>query len=133
VEAADAHVDRVDGAAADRGEDLIAGLQRQAPLDHGAVVLGHVDGAGVAEEVRRVQQVDVQGVAGDPLAAVQQAAQVRKRAVDRDPAGVFDRLAGAHLVGDGADAADACGQIGWLGVAAAAQQRLEEAGWLVDA
>src|SRR5262249_23595212 len=40
--------------------------------------------------------------------------------------------AGRHLVGDRADPADARGDVGWLGVAAPAQQRLEEAGRFVD-
>ena len=38
----------------------------------------------------------------------------------------------AHLVGDRADAADAGGDVRRLGVRAAAQERLEEAGRLVD-
>ena len=44
--------------------------------------LGQLDRVLAAEEVRRVQQVDVQRVALDPLAAVEQPAQRRTR-VDR--------------------------------------------------
>ena len=49
-----------------------------------------------------------------------------------DAAGFLDRRARAHLVGDRADAADAGGDVRRLGVRAAAQERLEEAGRLVD-
>ena len=51
---------------------------------------------------------------------------------DGDAAGVLDRRARAHLVGDRADAADPGGDVRRLGVGAAAQERLEEAGRLVD-
>jgi hypothetical protein len=77
VEAAQAHVDRVDLAAAEHHHDVVADLlQAQAPLDDLAVVLRQVDAAGVAEEVGRVQHVDVQRVALDPLAAVEQPPQL---------------------------------------------------------
>ena len=76
VEAADPDVDRVDGPAADQFEDGVAGLlQLQAAFHDVAVIARQRDGVRVAEEVGGVQQVDVQGVAGDPLAAVQQPAQ----------------------------------------------------------
>ncbi len=134
VEAADPDVDGVDGPPADRGQQLVAHLlQRQPPLDHRAVVLGQLDRAVVAEEVGGVQQVDVQGVTGDPLAAVQQPAQVGQGSLHLDPPGVLDRLAGAHLVGDRADAADPGGDVGRLRGLPTSQQRLEEAGRLVDA
>ncbi len=81
VEAADADVDRVDLAAADDRHQGVAGLLHlQALFDDLAVVARHLDGARVAEEVRRVQHVDVQAVALDPLAAVEQPAQVAQRA-----------------------------------------------------
>ena len=86
----------------------------------------------VAEEVRRVQQVDVQGVALDPLAAVDEPAQRSDRHRDLHSAGVLDGRARAHLVGDRADPADPCRDVRWLGVAPAAQQRLEEPRRFVD-
>ena len=49
------------------------------------------------------------------------------------PQRVLDRVHGAHLVGDRADAADARGDVGRLGEGAAAQERLEEARRLEDA
>ena len=135
VEAADADVDRMDLAPADHRHQRVAGLLHlQALLDDLAMVARHLDRARVAEEVGRVQHVDVQRVALDPLAAVDQAAQVADRAVvDRDAAGVLHRPHRAHLVGDRADAADPRGDVGRLGERAAAQQRLEEARRLVDA
>ncbi len=81
-----------------------------------------------------MEHVDVQGVALDPLAAVDEAAQVANRPlVDRDPAGVLHRPHRAHLVGDGADPADPGGDVRRLGECAPAQQRLEEPRRLVDA
>ena len=51
------------------------------PRAHGvAVVARHLDGAVVAEEIRRVQHVDVQRVALDPFAAIEQPAQRRAAA-----------------------------------------------------
>ncbi len=74
----------------------------------------------------------MQGVAGDPFSTVEQASQVGDRAVHGDAEGVFDGQAGAHLVGDRADAADAGGDVGWLGAGPSAQERLEEPRRLVD-
>jgi hypothetical protein len=96
------------------------------------MIAGHVDAAFVAEEVGRVQQVDVQHVAFDPLAAVQQPAQCVDRLGHRDAAGVLDGPARAHLVGDRADPADPRGDVRRLGVAPAAQQAFEKPGRLVD-
>jgi hypothetical protein len=133
VEAADPDVHRVDRPAAQQRHDRVPGAaQRQAALDDVPVICCHLDGARVPEEVGRVQHVDVQRVTADPFPAIQQPAQVRDRAVDTCPARVLDRLAGAGLVGDGADATDPRRDIRWLGVGAAAQERLEEARRLVD-
>ena len=76
--------------------------------------------------------IDVQGVALDPLAAVEQPPQRRQLAVDPTPQASSIARHGAHLVGDRADAADARGDVGRLGEAAAAQERLEEARRLED-
>ncbi len=133
VEAADADVDRVHRAAADDLDQPVAGLLRPQPaFDHVGVLGGHREAGLVAEEVGRVQQVEVQRVALDPLAAVDQAAQRPQLPLDLDPQRVLHRLAGAGLVGDRADAADPGGDVGGLLEAAAAQQRLEEARRLVD-
>ncbi len=45
-------------------------LQLQAALDDFGMILGHLNGVGVTEEIRSVQQVDMQGVAFDPFAAI---------------------------------------------------------------
>ena len=97
------------------------------------MVLGQLQGAAHAQEVGGVQEVDVEDVALDPLAAVEEAAEGPERGVDLDAAGLLDGLAGAHLVGDGADPADPRGDVGRLGEGPAAQEGLEEARRLVDA
>jgi len=133
VEAADADVDGVNGPAADQFHDGVPGLlERQAALHDVAPGRGHLDSAAVTEEIRRVQEVDVQRMALDPFPAVQQPAQVGDRSLDGDAAGVLDRLARAHLVGDRADAADPGRDVRRLSVGATAQECLEEAGRLVD-
>ena len=58
---------------------------------------------------------DVQRVALDPLAAIQQPAQRPDLAADRDAERVLHRVHRAHLVGDRADAADARGDVRRLG------------------
>jgi hypothetical protein len=75
VEATDPDVDRVHRSAADHLHQPVARLlQPQASFQEPGMIAGHVDATLVAEEVGRVQQVDVQHVAFDPLAAVQQPA-----------------------------------------------------------
>jgi hypothetical protein len=133
VEAAYPDVDRMDRPAADQLHDRVAGLlQLQPPLDQVAAVFGEGERAGVAEEVGGMQQVDVQGVALDPLSAVEQAAKIGDRSGDLDPAGRLDGQARAHLVGHRADPADARGDVGRFGVLPPAQERLEEPRRLVD-
>lgn len=133
MEAADADVDGVDGAAAEQFEEGVARLlQTQTALDVGAVGAGEVDGTVAAEEVGRVQQVDVQGLALDPFTAVQETPQLGCLVGDFDSARVLDRRACAQLISDRADPAHPCRDVGWLGVGTAAQERLEEPRGFVD-
>ena len=104
----------------------------QSALNQRGMVGGHVDRALVAKEIGCVQEVEVQRMALDPFAAVHQAAQLADRSVDRDPARLLHREAGARLVGDRADAADARRDVGHLGEVPPAEDPLEEARWLVD-
>ena len=84
VEAAEADVDRVDLAPADDAHQRVARLlELQRALDDPAVVARHRERAVVAEVVGAVQEEDVEGVALDPLAAVQEPAQ--RRAPARAP------------------------------------------------
>ncbi len=117
----------MDLAAAEQAQQFVAGpLQRQTAADDVAMVARHRDRVGIAEKIRRVQHHDVQRVAFDPFAAIHQAPQRAKLAADGDAEGVLDRVDGAHLIGDRADAADAGGDVGNFVVAAAPQQRLEK-------
>lgn len=133
MEATEADIDRVDRAAAQLFEDRVAGLlEPKAAFNVGAPGACEVDGAVAAEEVGRVEKVDVQRLALDPFTAVEQPAQRRQLPVHDHAAGVFDRSAGAHLVRDRADPAHPGGDVGRLGVGASAQERLEEAWRFVD-
>jgi hypothetical protein len=122
-------------APADQRHDHVAGLLHlETMFDDLAMVLGHFDGAGIAEEVRGVKHVHVEAVALDPLAAIEQAPQIANWPLaDGHAAGILHRPDRAHLVGHGADAADPRGEIGSFAEGAPAQERLEEARRLVDA
>ena len=123
----------MDLAAADDDHQLVPGLlQGQAALDDVGVIARHLDRSVVAEEVGRVEHVDVERVALDPLAAVEEPPQEPDRLAHLDPADVLHRVDRAHLVRDRADAADAGGDVGRLEEGAAAQERLEEARRLED-
>ena len=112
---------------------MIAGLlEPERPLDQHAMIAGELDRAGVPEEVRGVEEVHMQGVALDPLAAVQQPAQGRDRRVDLDAGRVLERVDGAHLVGDRADPADARDDVQDLVRRPAANQPFEVAWCLED-
>ncbi len=133
VEAPDPHIDRVDLAPAQQRHDLIADLlELQAAAHRVAMIAREIDGALIAEEIRRMQHIDVEHVALDPFAAIEQAPQVAQRAVHADAEGVLHGVDRAHLVGDRANAADAGGDVRRLGEGAAAQERLEEARRLED-
>lgn len=86
----------------------------------------------MTQEVRKVQQEDVQRVTVDPLAAVQQPAQLHDFRVHRHAAGIFDGIARTHLVRHRADPADPRGQVGRFGMSPSTQERLEEPRRLVD-
>ncbi len=119
---------------ADDGDDRVSGLlQREPLLGERGMILRHLQEPGIAEEVRCVQEVDVEPETLDPLAAVDEPTQVTDRAlVDRHSAGVLHRPDRAHLVRDRADAADPRGDVGRLGERPAAQERLKEPRRLVD-
>jgi hypothetical protein len=126
VEAADPDIDRVDGATPDHLHDQVAGpFDAESPLDRRPVELGQLDRVGAAEEVGCVEQVDVEGMALDPLAAVQEAAQGGDPVVDTDPVRVLHGQTSAHLVGHRADPADPRRDIGCLGGPSAPEHRLE--------
>jgi hypothetical protein len=115
-------------------EDRVAGLLQLQPLAHHiGVVLGHVDRALVAEEVRRVQHIDVQRVAFDPFAAIEQPTQFAHLRRHADTERILHRVHSAHLVGDRTDAADARGDVGRFHEGTAAQECLEEARRFEDA
>ena len=133
VEAAGLDADRVDFAPTEHPQDLVARLlEREAPAHRVPVCLGHANAVWVAEEIRRVQHHHVQAVALDPFAAIDQPPQGPELPLDLNAEGAFDRVHGAHLVGDRADAADAGNDVRYLLMTAPPQQRLEEARWLED-
>ena len=120
-------------ATADDRHHLVARLlQRERLRDEVGIVARELDRALVAEKVRRVEHEDVQRMALDPLAAVEEATQRAQLASDLDAARLLHRLHGAHLVRDRADAADAGGDVRRLRERAAAKEGLEEARRLVD-
>ncbi len=73
-----------------------------------------------------MQHVDVQHMALDPFATVEQTAQFAQLALDLEAEDLLHRVDRTHLVGDRADAADARGDVRRFAVAAPAQESLEE-------
>jgi len=118
---------------AQQRNDFVARLlQLQAPPHHAGMVLRHLDGILIAEEVGRVQHVDMQRVAFDPLAAVNKPAQQSQLTIDLRTERVLDGVGGTHLVRDGADAANPRGDIGNFGKIATAQEGLKKTRRLKD-
>ena len=101
---------------------------------HRPVVGGHADGDFKAEEVGQVQQEHVQHVALDPLAAIQHVAQHADRRIDlvEHAHGLLQGVAGAHLIGDRTDAADAGRDVGHFLKVSAAEECLEKPRRLVN-
>src|SRR6185369_8571059 len=67
-EPADTNGYRMDSAPADPGDDRVAGaLQPKATLHGRPVLLRQVESARVAEQIRQMEQIDMQGVALDPF------------------------------------------------------------------
>src|SRR5690606_25720585 len=92
----------------------------------------HMDGAVVAQEVGGVEEEHVEGVTLDPLAAVDESSQGPQAPFQANPDRRLHGVGGAGLVGDRAYPADAGRDVGGLGEAPAAQECLEEPGWLED-
>ena len=133
IEPADGDVDRVNGSAAEHLQQLVAMfLQPQAAIHFVRKIFGHVDAAVVSQKIRSVQQMDVQRMALDPLAAVQQPPQPPNVFCDFDAQRRFESMHRTHLIRDRADAADACGDVRHLLQLAASQQSLEQPRWLED-
>ncbi len=133
-EPADAGADRVDLAAADRRHEVVPEpLQTEPTFDGILEPRAHeLDRVVVPEVVGQGQQVDVQHVALDPLAQVEQAPELPgpRRNLDlEEPLEPVDRT---HLIGDRTDAADPRNDVGDLAEVAAPQEGLEEARRLVD-
>ena len=123
----------MDFSTAEHPYQLIAGLfQGQAVANGVRMAARHRNPVGKAKEARRMQHHHVQGMTLDPFAAIDQSTQGPQLPIDPDAEGVFDRVDGAHLVGDRANAADTRDEIRRFRVAAAAQQRLEETWRLKD-
>ena len=112
IEAAHPDVDGVNLPAAQDRDDVVSHLLQPEPHFHRVrMVLGHLDGVLVPQEVRGVEHEDVEAVGLDPLAAVEQPPQGPDGAGDRHPQGGLQGVHRAHLVGHRADAADAAGDV----------------------
>ena len=114
-----------------QAHDVVADLlEAQTSLHQLGVVLGHLHRILIAEKVGGVQHEQMEGVALDPLATVDESAQQIQGAGDLHSAGVLHSLGSAQQIGDRADPADAGRDVRCLGEVAAAQQSLEEPGRL---
>src|SRR5262249_12890793 len=92
----------------------------------------HGDAAVVSEKIWRVQKVNVQRMAFDPFAAVEQPPQLSNLGRDVDTERGFERVDGGHLVGHRTDAANPCRDVGDFFERAAPQQGFEKPRRLVN-
>ncbi len=123
----------MDLAATHQANQIVAdSLQPERLLDRGAVILRHLYHVLEAEEIRCMQHVDVERVALNPLAAVEEAPQQPGGRIHCDAHRPLQRVDRAHLVSDGADAADAGRDVGNLREVPAAQEGLEHPRRLED-
>ena len=123
IETADGDVDRMDGPAAEHFQQLIAVLlQPQAAFDLvGMIAWPSPARSRSPRKSGACSKMDVQGVAFDPFAAVEQPPQpanLGRRLARPGPLPGVDR---AHLIGHRADAADAGRDVGHFFQRAAAQ------------
>src|ERR1022692_554098 len=113
--------------------DMIAGLlETQALLYHRAVVTSHLDGIGIAKEIRRVQHEDVERMAFDPFSAVKQAAQHPHCRINLDAQRAFHGMHRAHLISDGTDSANARRDIRYFREVPAPEERFKQSWRLED-
>jgi hypothetical protein len=77
-----------------------------------------------------MQHVNVQGMALNPLPAVEQSPEPADLRIKLNLKQLFKGVNRTHLIGDRTDATDAGHNIGDLGVVAPLQERLEETGRL---
>ncbi len=96
------------------------------------MIAGHADRTVVAQEVRGVEHVDMEGVALDPLARVEQPAKGPHLRLHRHPEEILEGVRGTELVGDGADPADASDDVEDLVGGPPHDELLEVAGCLED-
>ena len=133
MEAADGDVDRMDGPASHHLHDPVAEpLQPEARFDQLRVIDRHRKPALVAEKVGGVEEMNMEGMALDPLATVEKTPQLRDTGGGHDLERRLERPAGGHLVGDRADPTDPRHQIRHLVDGPTDEDLLEEPGGLVD-
>jgi hypothetical protein len=119
--------------AAEEADKFIAqALETQTAPHRLRVFLGHADHTVEAEKIRCGEQMNMQRMALQPLAAVEHPSHVPYPAAGVDAEGVLQRLRGSHLVGDRADAADPRGDVEDLFISPALEEFLEVTGWLEE-
>src|SRR3569623_617103 len=134
MEATELDADRMHRASAEQLDARIADTLQHETAPHLVGILrGHRGDAVVAEQLGQGQHVDVQTVALYPFAAIHHAPQREQPRRRRKTADGFARLHRAHLIGDGAAAADTRYEVGHLGAVAPEQQLFEITRRLVDA
>src|SRR6185437_6661634 len=90
------------------------------------MILRHRNGAVVTEKIGRLQQIDVQRVALDPLTAVDEPSQVAQRPLNAQAENLLQRVNRAHLVRDRTDAANARDNVRHFFVMSSLQESFEE-------
>src|SRR5579863_7460509 len=132
IEATDTHIDRVYLSPSQKGNDSVPCLfHLETALDNIRIILRQTYNIGIAQKVGGMEHIDMQRVAFNPLAAVEQSAQGAKLPVNHHAKGVFHRVYRAHLIRDRADSADTSGDIWSLAELTPAHKCLKET-WRFD-
>ena len=133
IKATDGDVDRVDRSSTEDFKDAVADLfQFESPFDFVWEAIGKLDCAVAIEEVRSMEQMDVQNMAFDPFSAVDQASQLFDWVRDIASEDRFEGLYGRHLISDWADTADARSDIGNILDGSPFKEGFEESRRFVD-
>ncbi len=93
---------------------------------------GKLDGILRAKEIRRVQEIHMKRMTFDPLTAIEETTEVPDPPVNGHTQQSLHGLNGAHLIGHGADSADASSDVGHFEILPSAQKSFKQPWRLVD-
>src|SRR3970282_1783511 len=126
-------VDRMYFSPSDNGDDFISNpLDFQSPSNDFRTLFCQLQSILHLDKIRGMQEVNVQGMTFDPLAAIHQPAELLHAVAYGHIQSLFHGLNGAHLICDGTNSADPGRDVRCLRIGTAPQEGLKEAGGFED-